>query len=251
MSISYFELFGERCSGTNFLEEAISTNFYLIYKNEGRNKHFFCFNNYNKSYDNTLFIGIVRNPIYWINSYHVELHNIPKENKKNIISFLFNPFYSINTSITNTKLSDINSDINFKFNKEYAIQEDFNYLTKNKYKNIFELRKLKNNYLMNILPNKVKNYILINYEDLLYNYQETLSLIRDTFNLKQKNNTFTKIVKYKKTTNYKFVKQREILLSPLIINLIWNNLDIKQEHTLGYTKGDNNNSFINKYNLIS
>jgi hypothetical protein len=241
MSITYFEFFGERCSGTNFLEEAMLNNFHLTYKNEGRNKHFFCFNKYDKSYDNTLFIGIVRNPIYWLNSYHVELHNIPKENRKNIKSFLFNPFYSVD------KLDAKNSNFHFMFNKEYTIQEDLNYITGGKYKNIFELRKLKNDYLMNILPKKVKNYILINYEDLLYNYQETLSLLRDTFKLKQKHETFQKIVKYKKSTYYNFVKQREILLPSIIISVIWNNLDLEQEKKLGYTQGNDNSNFINKY----
>jgi len=250
MSIKYFEFFGERCSGTNFLEEAIITNFNVTYKNEGRNKHFFCFNNYDKSYDNTLFIGIVRNPIYWLNSYHVELHNIPNENKKNIISFLFNPFYSVDKpDATNTKLGTVFTKINFMFNKEYTIKEDLNYITGDKYKNIFELRKLKNDYLINILPKKVKNYVLINYEDLLYNYQETLSLIRDKFQLQQKFTPFKKIVRYKKSTHYNFVKQREILLPIPIINLIWNNLDIEQEKQLGYIKGDNNNFFINKYKI--
>ena len=65
--------------------------------------------------------------------------------------------------------------------------EDLNYITNKKYKNIFELRKLKNDYLMNIMPTKVKNYILINYENLLNNYEETLESIKNTFNLRNKN----------------------------------------------------------------
>ena len=46
-------------------------------------------------------------------------------------------------------------------NSEIVNPRDLNYLNGNKYKNIFELRKIKNYYLMNIMPYKVKNYILI------------------------------------------------------------------------------------------
>ena len=112
--------------------------------------------------------------------------------------------------------------------------EDLNYVTNKKYKNIFELRKLKNEYLMNIMPTKVKNYILINYEKLLNNYEETLELIKNKFNLIQKNQTFTKIKNYKKSDTYNFVKQRQITLTPLVIDIIWKNLDINQELSLGY-----------------
>jgi hypothetical protein len=239
MSITCFELFGERCSGTNFLEEAITANFELTYKNEGRNKHFFCHNNYDSTYDNTLFIGIVRHPINWLNSYHVEMHNIPKQNRKNIMTFLFNPFYSVDVINYNDKnknnQTNFSFNINYTLNKEIVIQEDKNYVTGGKYKNIFELRKLKNEYLMNIMSKKVKHYILLNYEILLNNFQETLGLLRDTFQLKQKHVLFQTIKKYKKSTFYNFVKQREILFSPQIIQIIWNNLDKEQENKLGYS----------------
>ena len=113
---------------------------------------FFCFNKYDRPLDDTLFIGIVRNPIYWINSFSRELHHIPNENKA-LSSFLHNEFYSIDENTNNIVLQDLN------------------YVTLKKYINIFELRKMKNFYLLNVMPKKVKNYILINYESLLYNYE--------------------------------------------------------------------------------
>ena len=39
---------------------------------------------------------------------------------------------------------------------------------------------------MNVIPTKVKNYILINYEKLLTNYEETLEFVKNKFNLQQK-----------------------------------------------------------------
>ena len=114
--------------------------------------------------------------------------------------------------------------------------EDLNYTTNKKYKNIFELRKIKNGYLMDVMPNKVKNYILINYEKLLTNYEETLELIKNKFNLTQKHSTFKKIIKYKKSDTYNFVRQRQITLTPFIVDIIWKNLDAEQESKLGYNK---------------
>ena len=68
-------IYGERCSGTNYLENLLINNFDVeitwIY---GR-KHFFGFNDLNNS-DDVLFIGIVRNIFDWINSLYREKHHL-------------------------------------------------------------------------------------------------------------------------------------------------------------------------------
>jgi len=100
--IKKFAILGERCSGTNFLEESITNNFNIEYTAEYGNKHFFCYNNYDmNSTKETLFIGIIRNPIYWINSFSKELYHVPEINK-NINNFLFNEFYSVEEKFKNT-----------------------------------------------------------------------------------------------------------------------------------------------------
>jgi hypothetical protein len=238
MTINKFVILGERCSGTNFLEEAITQNFDINYTTEYGNKHFFCFNNYTNN-ENTLFIGIIRNPIYWLNSFSKELHHIPNINKS-LNNFLFNEFYSV-LDIQNVKknMFDFNS-----FQKSEIINtKDLNYLNGKKYQNIFEMRKLKNNFLMNIIPYKVKNYILINYENLIYNYDDTLNNIQQKFNLIKKNDTFIKIKKYKKSDTYNYKQQRMITFDNNLLHIIWDNLDVEQENKLGYFKGDDNNFF--------
>jgi hypothetical protein len=229
--ITKYFICGERCSGTNFLDNAILTNFNLELRTDLGSKHFFCFNNYNNSHDDTLFIGIIRNPIYWINSFSTELFHVPNHNKS-INNFLFNEFYSINENDSNK-----------------IILQDFNWQTLTKYKNIFELRKMKNFYLLNVMKTKVKNYILINYESLLFHYDFTLDFIKNKFNLISKYSIYKPINKYKKSDNYNFVKQRNILLEPNIINIIWDNLHVQQENRLGYFKDDNNNYLKNKDNI--
>lgn len=253
MQIKKFTILGERCSGTNFLEETITTNFNINYTLENGNKHFFCFKNYNKQHDDTLFIGIIRNPIYWLNSFSKELYHIPEINRKNLNNFLFNEFYSVTDEFTNSSVNNKNvNNIFVMNNKQYTYKyeinkADLNYVTGKKYKNIFEMRKLKNNYLINIMPTKVKNYILINYEDLLYNFDHSLYAIKNKFNLIQTKQNFENVKKYKKSETYNFVKQRLISFPEKTIKLIWMNLDIKQEASLGYFMGNNNEYFKNKY----
>ena len=93
--IKKFAILGERCSGTNFLEELITHNFHVLYTTEYGSKHFFCFDDYsNKNTRDTLFIGIIRNPIYWLNSFSKEQYHVPEHNRKNLTSFIFNEFYS-------------------------------------------------------------------------------------------------------------------------------------------------------------
>ena len=247
-------IYGERCSGTNFLENAILENFNVEISWEQGSKHFFCFNDYNKrNFDDTLYIGIIRHPIYWINSFSKELHHVPEINRKNLKNFLFNKFYSVNDEIEVVpKLQTVL--FNNKPKKVYrytTMSEDLNYVTNKMYKNIFELRKLKNHYLMNIMPTKVKNYILINYENLLNNYEETLELIKNKFNLIQKYTIYKKIKNYKKSDTYNFVQQRQITLSPFLINIIWKNLDVSQELKLGYNNNVSETNETNETNEIN
>ena len=254
MSIKNFTIFGERCSGTNYIEEVMLHNFDIKHTNEYGNKHFFCFNEYKESTQDTLFIGIVRNPIYWLNSFSKELYHVPEINRKSLKHFLFNEFYSVMDEINTDNIlnNTFNNSNIFLMNNKYHTNKyetnnnDLNYVTGNKYKNIFEMRKLKNHYLINNMPNKVENYILINYEDLLYNFEKTLYMIKKKFQLIQTKPIFENVKKYKKSDTYKFVFQRQITFSSDTIKEIWNNVDVEQENSLGYFMGDNNNYFREK-----
>ena len=252
MAITNFAILGERCSGTNYLEEVIKLNFGLKYTTMYGNKHFFCFTDYSqfRDVDNTLFIGIVRNPIYWLNSFSKELYHVSNDNRKNLKTFLFNEFCSVCNEIDINNQQDNKNFFligNKPYVKHYDVNKnDLNYKTGNKYKNIFELRNEKNNYLMKIMPTKVKNYVLINYENLLFNFENTLDLLKKNFDLTKQFMFYVNVDKYKKTEAYKFVSQRKITFSDELIDTIWGNLDEVQELLLGYLKHDNNNSFKKK-----
>lgn len=152
-------IFGERCSGTNYLQKLLLKNFNVeIVWNYGW-KHWPGFNNLDNS-DDVLFICIFRNPVDWLNSFFEKHHEIPKELIKDVNSFLNNEFWSIHP-------------------KGHEIMEDRNIYTKKRYKNIFEMRHLKNKYLIEDLPKIVKNVIIIRYEDLLYNFRKTIDKLRN------------------------------------------------------------------------
>lgn len=217
--MKYFKIMGERCSGTNFLQKTMETNFNLQYSKNYCHKHFFghCYLGHHNEEDDILFIAIIRNPVYWIDSFIQNPHHIPDINKQNIDSFLFNKFYSI---IDETK--EINKD-------------DLNIYTKELYNNIFEMRKVKNNFLIFDLPKLVKNYVIIKYEDLRDNYENVLTYIKDKFDLTFNNNieNFIKINTYKDSTE--IYNKKDIVLNKTYISKIIDNLDLEQEKLLGYT----------------
>lgn len=64
-----YTIYGERCSGTTYLENIINMNFDANITYEYGWKHFFGFNELKNS-DDTLFICIVRNLPDWINSFY-------------------------------------------------------------------------------------------------------------------------------------------------------------------------------------
>ena len=153
----FVTIYGERCSGTNYLEALINTNYDTEVRWHYGWKHFFGFHDLKNS-DDTLFIGIIRNPYDWINSLYRDKHHLPSINTTSIDSFLNNEFYSI---------TDDGSEI----------MRDRNIYTKERYKNIFEMRHTKNKFLIEDMPLLVKNYLLITHEELLYDFTNTMHKI--------------------------------------------------------------------------
>jgi hypothetical protein len=199
-------IYGERCTGTNYLENLLTENFDVKITWKYGHKHFFGFNDLSNT-DDTLFIGIVRNPFDWLNSLYKSPWHIPKKIRKNITSFLNEEFYSVND------LPEIRPITNKK-----EIMKDRHIYTKKRYKNIFELRYTKLNFLMNDMPKLVKNYIFIRYEDLLENFENTLNKIRNKDLLVKPTNFPKNIFYYKKNKDKKFnERDKNILIDKTII----------------------------------
>ena len=168
--IKKIQIYGERCSGTNYLEELLVKNFDVKIVWTYGWKHFFGFNNLSNS-DGVLFIGIVRNLVDWVNSVYREKHHLPNSVCKNIDALLNNKYYYIDK----------------RNKKDVEIMKGRNIETKKRYNNIFEMRHIKNKFLIENMPSLVKNYCLITYDDLKHNFASTMDKIK-SYNLQIKNN---------------------------------------------------------------
>lgn len=165
--INKFTIYGERHSGTNFLESLLNDRLAIPRTWNYGDKHWFGFTTSEKliSASETLFICIVRNPYDWINGFYLNPYHVPSKNTTSFKNFLLNEWYSINP---------VGEEIVY----------DRNFMSHERYQNIFELRKYKLYYLCHILPNIVDNYVFIRYEDLLIKSSYILDTIINYFNLK-------------------------------------------------------------------
>lgn len=160
--ISNVKIYGERCSGTNYLEILIRKNFKVNIINQYGFKHFFGFHNLENS-DNTLFICIIRDSYSWLNSLYEKKWHISPLQRRNKYNFLYTEHWSY---FDDKRFHGEN------YGKE--IMEDRNIYTKERYKNILELRSMKLKWMLYSLPKLVKHSIILRYEDLLENFEYTM-----------------------------------------------------------------------------
>jgi hypothetical protein len=216
--LKYFTIIGERCSGTTFIECAIKWNFKLEYYPTCR-KHFFGHDNSvfdSEKMKETLVIYVTRDPVEWIDSLFKRLHHVAPQNKKSIYNFLNNEFYSIH------ELEPV---------KWQELMEDRNIITKERYRNIFELRKVKNNFILETLPKLVDNVQVIRYENLRENYEVTLEKLYSKYNLERLWDHYKTIPKYKGTYLIEYFK-KPILINEKTQKYIKNTIDKEQEDLL-------------------
>jgi len=227
--LNKYTIYGERCSGTNYLENIININFDINITWEYGWKHFFGFQNEKlKNSDDTLFICIIRDPVDWINSFYREKHHLPLRYKKKLSKeetlneFLNKKFWSFNDGNKNRDVS-----------KE--IMEDRNIFNGKRYKNIFELRHFKIKWMFENLPKKVKHYIIIKYEDLINDFNNTLIKIKDKgLKVRENINFPSNSNNYKNIKNTVFTKNENNIPSEKILNNP--NLIQFYENKLGYIK---------------
>lgn len=193
--IKNFTIFAERHCGTNFLERWMVKSFEIPVTWKYGWKHFFTHNKSILKNQNTLFIGVVRNPYNWIPA------------------MFKTPYHIMNISENTTLFEFMNMPIISCGPKNEPLEKE--------YKNIFYLRKTKNQYLLNTMNEICNNYLLINYENL--------ANIDTIFNELIFNFTFS---------SYRFFPnehpQHNYNLSNLEIETINKKLEWQTENILGY-----------------
>lgn len=179
--ITKYTIYGERCSGTNYLEDIISKNFNVEITWRYGWKHFFGHNITDKTNnletdiknaDDVLFICIVRDIIPWINSLYKTPHHVNDEIKKDFNKFIHNEIYTPHWTRKYKKEDIVPMEL-----LNYI--EDRNFNTDKRYNNIFELRYNKIMYMTETLPKIAKNYIFIRYEDLIENFEKVINQIKE------------------------------------------------------------------------
>lgn len=207
-----YTIYAERHCGTNFLEKYIAKNYNdLPITWDFGFKHFFGYKNSQiiKS-DNTLFIGIVRNPYDWLFAMKKQPHLLRR--------WHLNSKHYPYSSIYDFLQAEIES---YWYGKE--VLEDRHMIYGRRYKNIFELRNTKNDYLLNTMPSIAQNYILINYEILYTNFKYFLDQLNHYFNLD-----------LKEFTDNNFDKKNYNNFNKKNIELINNNLNWNIENAINY-----------------
>jgi hypothetical protein len=205
--IEKFVIYGERHSGTNFLEKCIKDQFAIDKTEFYDNKHFFGWSKpevITYKGRHTLFIGIVRNPYDWISAMISLPHHVEYTRILNIDKFLLDEWYSIDYH-------------------DKEILEDRNYTNRKRYKNIFEMRKYKYLFLSQIMPLIARNYVLLSYDSFLKNHNNYLNIIGNRFDLKTKGIP-PEVDKDKKPYN----------INNHILDIINNNIDWDIEASLGF-----------------
>ncbi len=166
--VKYVQLFGERCSGTNFVSALVRRNFLNVeLTSEFGAKHWFIKDHYprcrpNQSTDmecvrrldqggaDTLFLCVFRNPLDWVRSLHRRPYHASNHGGIPIAQFIRKPWLSFERHQANG-LWPMRDD-GFWFIEEAP--------------NVLQLRSMKIEHWLN-LETKVQNFRSIRYEALL------------------------------------------------------------------------------------
>ena len=180
MFLKRYQIYGERSSGTNILEDSLIKNFEATtafngissvtdekFKKYGH-KHWFGNHLDLSDTGDTLFICIVRDPVNWLKS----VYRIPRCMDRSMVesqdTFLTSEVKSLWYVYSKTPPPD-----------GHMLTYEVNPYTGKRYKNMFDLRHEKIKWMCEDLPKLVKNYIFIRYEDLMEDFQGTMKKIQN------------------------------------------------------------------------
>ena len=233
--IKYIQIFGERCSGTKYLEGLIDRNFedIQITKSFGY-KHWFIKNHFPRGKpntstdyecirplsdsDDTLFLVIYRNPFDWLRSLHLKPYHAPNHQRLTFSKFIRKKWVSYETNQVNPLWPK--NDNNYYFIEEAG--------------NIIQLRTQKILHFNN-LKNVVNHVRFINYEKL-FGDVGLLGNIADELDIRLKHNPLDDAkFSYEGGQKKIFVPTRYASISQTDFLFIAKNLDWKVERSINYS----------------
>jgi hypothetical protein len=250
-----YNVLGERCSGTSFVTALLKANFPTIkHSQRFAHKHFFPWfdlteenelvlspwrvdeDAFLKDSDINLFVLVVRNHQDWLRSFFLQPFYVPTANKKDGFLHFIKSEWGIDLSILSIDYHKNDRPEGWSFIWPYQLSSqyyDYNVYSDRHFKNIFELRSYKmRNYLQ--IGFKVKNFILLRYEDVRQDPEGCVQYISTFYNI-PRCNPFVPIVKYKGVENIKYEKKTYFSIPVYTQRYIQKHLDCLIEKKLGYT----------------
>jgi hypothetical protein len=221
--INQYTIYGERHSGTNFLENFINQSFRLSLTYQYGHKHFFTpyhIDNLDINHK-TGFFCIVRNPYDWL----VAMYKKPYH-----CGFSYGSFYDFLNHQWWSRQDFVGVEI----------YEDRNWISGQRYSNIFELRKNKIKYLYDL---KMYNKYLLQFENFLN--------LKTTLYIKQNIASQFKISSYEHKIIFKPQKLHYLSIDTNIFSLINNSIDWELEALLGYYPFDTYKDFFESYSILT
>lgn len=215
ITIQSFNIKGERCSGTNYLQKLVEINFDLPYMNRTGWKHGFYNANIiqRNDLDAALTLVIFRNPFDWVRSLYLRPHHFEG-------------------NINSTWQKDLQPTFSEFIRREVRQDPpDVHPLYLDRAKNIFELRKWKTQHFLS-LEKVLKHVYYVKYEDLA----KTPERIMEEINNKWLKKTYTfKDWQFYKYHDYKYVPRTYFDISDEDYKFIVDNIDWELESKVGYT----------------
>lgn len=211
MNITHYALFGERNSGTKYLEQVLNDNFYLTRTGEYGFKHWYikghqprgppntttdreCIRPLNDS-DHVLFVYTYRNLVDWVHSMHKNPWHAPDHQKLPFSLFIRKPWKSYEKRVpyNHQKYSKI----------PWAPDKNGQCLIETS-KNIVSLWYEKHAHFM-ALKNVVKHFIVIRQDHLLQDLTEMVS----KYGLKMRNDSIL-LKDYKEPTKAECISKEDL-----------------------------------------
>ncbi|MDH5324846.1 MAG: sulfotransferase domain-containing protein [Gammaproteobacteria bacterium] len=227
MSIQSIQIYGERCSGTNYLEHLLQKNYPTtpVQWDFGW-KHFFTDKDLTNS-DHCLFIVIYRGPFDWLRSLHRQpWHTTPALRQANFSAFIRAQWHCIWDEHWE------NLPSNAVYGSEMMFERDPK--TGERFDNVIQMRTAKIHYWQ-ALQETVKNIVYVRYEDLKDNPKAILNKIAHQFGIKTTwffHNEFG----YKGEKGFRMLYRPRVYtpITPKDVNYIEQELDWSLENSIGY-----------------
>ena len=165
-------LYGERCSGTKYLQKVLETNFDCTFVNQPEHKHFFGHVDLS-SFRDSLFVCIVRAPTPWLNSFYKKPWHLLPQNTNSVSAFLHSSVRSCGERLANGTYSATVGD-----NKP-EITADRHMDTGRSYTSVLQLRSRKLRFVLDDLPQQGLRTVVVRYEDILNSFDAVLGVLRN------------------------------------------------------------------------